>query len=319
MDGHDLELFERSLRHATETLSGRPLDDALAELGWDDALAVDRRAAVSVLFALQGRSATTSGALDRVVATALGTEVAPHLGVVLPTIDTWAPPGVVEDGTLRVEGVVRATIAEEASVLVVAAAGEGTVAVEAPAAALEQRRVHGVDPWIELVEVRAERIEIDPSAAPPVDWTAAIADAHRALAHELVGSARTMLELARTHALEREQFGRPIAAFQAVRHRLAETLVAVETAEAVIDAAWLDGSPGTAAMAKAVAGREARTASKHCQQVLAGIGFTTEHDLHRFIRRALVLDGLLGTARSLTEDLGRQLLGSHRLPPLLPL
>ena len=64
---------------------------------------------------------------------------------------------------------------------------------------------------------------------------------------QLVGAARAMLELARRHALERVQFGRPIGRFQAVRHRLAETLVAIESAEAVLGAAWEDGSPTTAA------------------------------------------------------------------------
>ncbi len=122
-----------------------------------------------------------------------------------------------------------------------------------------------------------------------------------------------------THALDRVQFGRPISGFQAVRHRLAETLVAIEMAEAVLEAAWLDGSPVTAAMAKAVAGRQARTTARHCQQVLAGIGFTTEHPLHLYVRRTLVLDGLLGTAPTLTRALGDDLIASRQLPPLLAL
>ena len=128
-----------------------------------------------------------------------------------------------------------------------------------------------------------------------------------------------MLELARRHALGRVQFGRPIASFQAVRHRLAETLVAVESAEAVLGAAWEDGSPTTAAVAKALAGRGARTAARHCQQVLAGIGFTTEHPFHRYVRRALVLDELFGSSRSLTRELGVELLAARRLPDFAPL
>ena len=128
-----------------------------------------------------------------------------------------------------------------------------------------------------------------------------------------------MLDLACEHARGRIQFDRPIASFQAVRHRLAETLVAVSMAEAMLDAAWLDPTGGLAAMAKAVAGRQARTAARHCQQVLAGIGFTVEHPFHRYVRRALVLDALLGTAASLTTSLGAELIDSRRLPPLLPL
>jgi alkylation response protein AidB-like acyl-CoA dehydrogenase len=128
-----------------------------------------------------------------------------------------------------------------------------------------------------------------------------------------------MLELGCDHALERVQFGQPIATFQAVRHRLADTLVAIETAEAALSAAWEDESPQTAAMAKALAGKAARTASRHGQQVLAGIGFTTEHPFHRFVRRVLVLDELFGAARTLTRTLGDDLLRTRQLPPPLPL
>ncbi|MCB0947663.1 MAG: acyl-CoA dehydrogenase, partial [Mycobacterium sp.] len=45
-------------------------------------------------------------------------------------------------------------------------------------------------------------------------------------------------------------------------------------------------------------------AAKHCQQVMGGIGFTAEHDLHRHVKRAMVLDGLLGSARDLTREAG---------------
>jgi alkylation response protein AidB-like acyl-CoA dehydrogenase len=140
-----------------------------------------------------------------------------------------------------------------------------------------------------------------------------------AIGYELVGAATAMLELARQHALARVQFGQPIARFQAVRHRLAETLVAIESARAVLDAAWEDGAPVTAAVAKALAGRGARTASRHCQQVLAGIGFTTEHEFHRYARRVLMLDQLFGASRTLTCDLGTDLLTAQRLPAFPPL
>jgi hypothetical protein len=99
-------------------------------------------------------------------------------------------------------------------------------------------------------------------------------DARRALGWWLVGSSRAMLALARQHALDRVQFGRPIAGFQAVRHRLAETLVAIEGAEATLNLPGDDNPDLTALLAKAAAGKAALTAARHCQQVLAGIGFT---------------------------------------------
>ena len=63
----------------------------------------------------------------------------------------------------------------------------------------------------------------------------------------------------------------------------------------------------------------ALTAARHCQQVLAGIGFTAEHPFHRYYRRILLLDQLFGSAHGLTRDFGEELLQSRQLPALLPL
>ncbi len=143
-----------------------------------------------------------------------------------------------------------------------------------------------------------------------------LADARRALGWWLVGSSRAMLTLARQHALDRVQFGRPIAGFQAVRHRLAETLVAIEGAEATLSLPGDDNPDLTALLAKAAAGKAALTAAKHCQQVLGGIGFTAEHDLHHHVKRALVLDGLLGSSKELTRKAGAGLRARGSAPRL---
>jgi hypothetical protein len=143
-----------------------------------------------------------------------------------------------------------------------------------------------------------------------------LAEARRALGWWLVGSSRAMLALACQHALDRVQFGRPIAGFQAVRHRLAETLVAIEGAEATLNLPGADNADLTALLAKAAAGKAALTTAKHCQQVLAGVGFTAEHDLHHHIERVLVLDGLLGSARELTKKAGAGLRARGSAPRL---
>jgi alkylation response protein AidB-like acyl-CoA dehydrogenase len=153
----------------------------------------------------------------------------------------------------------------------------------------------------------------------PAAWDDAIALGQLALSHELIGAARTMLELARQHATERVQFGRPIAMFQAVRHRLADGLIAIEAADSLLAGAWEQPSPVLAAMAKGMAGRGARTAAKHCQQVLAGIGFTAEHPFHRFYKRVVVLDQLLGAGAVLTRQLGTDALATGTLPPAFTL
>lgn len=146
-----------------------------------------------------------------------------------------------------------------------------------------------------------------------------LGEARRAVGWWLVGSARAMLDLARRHALDRVQFGKPIASFQAVRHRLAETLVAIEGAEATLSVPGADSPDLIAMLAKAAAGQAALTAAKHCQQVLGGIGFTAEHELHHHVKRALVLDGLLGSTRELNRQVGRGLRARGSAPRLVQL
>jgi alkylation response protein AidB-like acyl-CoA dehydrogenase len=317
MDDDDLELFRRSVRHATDRHTGTELDAALEELGWRDALVADPRVSVSVLFEAQGMGNVTSSALDRLMNTSLraggGTEA-----IVLPAPGRWDPPGRVDGDVLRIRGLGTATLARHPAVVVAATDDPDRLRL-VPVDDLARQSAHGADPSLGLVMVDDDGQAATGAALPTSVWTAAVATAQLALGHELVGAARQMLELARVHALERIQFGRSISSFQAVRHRLAETLVAVEMADAALTAAWDDGSPATAAMAKAVAGRSARTAARHCQQVLAGIGFTTEHPFQRYLRRVLVLDQLFGSARSLTADLGERIVASGQLPDLLPL
>jgi alkylation response protein AidB-like acyl-CoA dehydrogenase len=146
-----------------------------------------------------------------------------------------------------------------------------------------------------------------------------LAEARVAAGWWLVGSATAMLRLARQHALDRVQFGKPIAGFQAVRHRLAETLVAIQGAEATLSVPGDDNPDLTALLAKAAAGKAALTAAKHCQQVLGGIGFTAEHDLQHHIKRILVLDGLLGSSRELTRKAGAGLRARGSAPRLVAL
>jgi alkylation response protein AidB-like acyl-CoA dehydrogenase len=157
------------------------------------------------------------------------------------------------------------------------------------------------------------------SDAASVGWEAAVVAGQLAVASELVAGSREMLRLARGHAVEREQFGVPIASFQAVRHRLAEALVAVEAAAGAVAASWEEPTPYTAAMAKSIAGRSARTVARHAQQVLAGMGFTSDHAFHRYFRRSLVLDHLFGSSASLSERIGAEVLRTGVLPPVRPL
>jgi len=278
-----------------------------------------------VLFESQGATTTTSAALDWLLATALGVGTRADGGdsagvaVVLPSLSRCDAPGRLDGEWCVVEGLGTAALGRGDTALVVVRTPDGAATYAVDLGLLTRRPVQGLDPALGLFEVVGEfetAWAAEPTAA---DWPAATAVGQLALGHELVGAGRTMLELARTHALERMQFGRPIGTFQAVRHRLAESLVALEAAAALLDAAWEDLSPVTAAMAKAFAGRSARTVARHCQQVLAGIGFTTEHPLHRSVRRTIVLDQLLGSGSALTRTLGTDILSSATMPPTFPL
>ncbi|MGO9158078.1 acyl-CoA dehydrogenase family protein [Mycobacterium sp.] len=148
---------------------------------------------------------------------------------------------------------------------------------------------------------------------------AALAAGRQAVGWWLLGASRAMLALARQHALDRVQFGRHIGSFQAIRHRLAETLVAIEGAEATLHTASAEPDELASLLAKAAAGQAALTTARHCQQVLGGIGFTAEHQLHRHIKRSLILDGLLGSARELTKEAGVALRAKGFAPRLAQL
>jgi alkylation response protein AidB-like acyl-CoA dehydrogenase len=111
-------------------------------------------------------------------------------------------------------------------------------------------------------------------------------------AAESVGVAQRAMEMAVSYAKERKQFDRPIGSYQAVSHMCAQMLLEVEGARsAVYWAAWaLDHEPETAplavAVAKAYAGDAGRRVPRAALQVHGGIGFTWEHDLHLFLKRA---------------------------------
>ena len=128
-----------------------------------------------------------------------------------------------------------------------------------------------------------------------------------------------MLDAARTHAVDREQFGRSVASFQAVRHKLAESLVAIEGAASVANACTDNVDPLLAAVAKSLAGKAARTTATNAQQVLAGIGFTTDHEFHRWLKRTLVVDTVLGSSSSIPTEIGTELLARGGAPRLLEL
>jgi len=135
-----------------------------------------------------------------------------------------------------------------------------------------------------------------------------------ALSLEAVGIASKALELAVEYAKTREQFGRPIGVYQAVSHKLADTFVETELARSLAYwAAWCvaEGDEQTAvavAAAKAYCGDAAVAACERSIQVHGGIGFTWEHVLHEYYKRALWIQAYGGYAREQRAQIAAWLL-----------
>jgi acyl-CoA dehydrogenase len=139
-------------------------------------------------------------------------------------------------------------------------------------------------------------------------------------AGEAVGSAARLVAIACEYAAERRQFGRPIAGFQALRHLLADMHVKQVSAwSSVLYAAAaleddLDDARRTASIAKAYASRATLEVAHGAIQVLGGIGFTAEHDAHRYLRRILARGAQFGDARHHERAIGRSLAVGTEVP-----
>ncbi|MFB7046414.1 acyl-CoA dehydrogenase [Streptomyces microflavus] len=217
---------------------------------------------------------------------------------------TPAPGGHRLDGTAP-----PVLSAEAADLLLLPAAapdGERWFLVDAGAEGLTVRPHRSVDPTRPTAEVRAEAVHVPDQRVLPLDPAldpGLVRDlAAVLLAADACGTAARSLDTAVAHAAVREQFGRPIGAFQAVKHLCADMLVRLEQARALTwDAARAaDERPEvrglTAALAAATAPEAAYSCAKDAIQILGGIGFTWEHDAHLQLRRAVLARQLLGTA-----------------------
>ena len=141
----------------------------------------------------------------------------------------------------------------------------------------------------------------------------AVETATAALCVETVGTAQRALELSVQYAKERTQFGTAIGAFQAVKHRCVDMMVAIENARSLAyHAAWAVAqrkreAPLAVAMAKAYASDMGKNVTGDAIQVHGGIGYTWEHDVHLYYRRALASEATFGSAPLHREAVARLL------------
>jgi alkylation response protein AidB-like acyl-CoA dehydrogenase len=299
----DKECSRDALRAAWDTEGGRVpgLWSRLAELGVTgmavpeeyDGLGLD---AVDVVAVLEetGRVALPEPLLGTVVGTRLLTGAGGALAA------EWLPRVAAGEAVLAV-GLGPGTLvadAQEADLLLLARDGQ-VHAVAREDATVEAQP--GVDRGIRLARVSWEAGAA--TAVPDVDTAAAFDLGVLAAAAQLLGLGAAMLELSVTYAGQREQFGRPIGSFQAVKHQLADVYVAVEFAHPVVSrAAWsvaheLPTRARDVSHAKHAAGEAARKAARVALQVHGGIGYTFEHDLHMWLKRTWTLASLWGDER----------------------
>ncbi|MFC0847711.1 acyl-CoA dehydrogenase family protein [Streptomyces noboritoensis] len=179
-------------------------------------------------------------------------------------------------------------IATQLAAGLVEGAAEGATVVTAPDGGLVE--------WL----AEADVVRGDATGAEPIRSADPLTPLHRLpgggaggsperallTAAEQLGSAGRSTELAAQYAREREQFGQPIGAFQAVKHLCAQMLVRTEVARAAVYAAAVTGDPVEIAGAKLLADEAAVRCARDCLQVYGGMGFTWEAEVHLHLKRA---------------------------------
>jgi alkylation response protein AidB-like acyl-CoA dehydrogenase len=152
-------------------------------------------------------------------------------------------------------------------------------------------RVDTMDPTRRLARIEPQD-GTDIGADPGLADTAAIL-----LAAEQIGAAARCLDLTVAYTKDRVQFGRPIGSFQALKHRMADMYVAVQSARAVVDDAVTDPSPTSAALARFAASEAFSTIAGEAVQMHGGIAITWEHDIQLYFKRAHGSAQLFGPPR----------------------
>jgi Acyl-CoA dehydrogenase, C-terminal domain len=211
----------------------------------------------------------------------------------------WAGLGLDGPGTvafiddLTIPYTIEADRVDHVAVLV----PEGFVVIDA--SKLNLRPVQTIDWTRRLVEVAGSG-DFDPPR--PVDARALRERAWVGISAEMLGTARWLLQHTIAYAGERHQFGRAIGSFQAIQHKIADMALAYERAWSAVYYAAMTVDAGdpdrhrAAHVAKIMAGAAATKCAKDGIQVHGGIGYTWEHDLHLYIRRAYGSEHLFGTS-----------------------
>lgn len=309
LDAAERELFERTIAEVFDATAAPEVPGVLAEIGWDEVRGSEPEAD-GIVFRAKGRALSAAPLLSRVMLSAADLDTPESASVVLglpgsPRGDSLS--GVGSRDAFRTDGVVDGPAGE-----LFALSQEGVFELHNVTVAADGEAIAGLDPeagWVRIQSVGTGKRVGNARAAER-----ARAAGRAALAHEMLGIVDTMLDQARDHAIERHQFGRPIGSFQAIQHKLADVYVAREFALEAAELALGLSETLPALVAKYLSGSAYRLAAQHCQQVLGGMGCTWEHPFHRSLKRGMVLESLLGSTPSLSEELGRRVIDSAEIP-----
>jgi alkylation response protein AidB-like acyl-CoA dehydrogenase len=214
-----------------------------------------------------------------------------------------------------------------ADLLVVAARREGSTgeegvslfAIPSDTPGVERRALPTMDPTRRLAEVILRDVRVPASALMGEEgegWRPlgrALDRAAVALAAEQVGGAQSCLDISVAYAKERVQFGRPIGSFQAIQHKCADMMVAVESARsasyyaACVAADDAENLPVAASLAKAACSDAYFRCAAESIQIHGGVGFSWEYDLHLYFKRARSTEVFLGDPAYHRERVARHL------------
>jgi alkylation response protein AidB-like acyl-CoA dehydrogenase len=182
---------------------------------------------------------------------------------------------------------------------------DGVLAAVVPADAVAIEPARSLDDTRRFAHLRLDGVEVDETRVLTGGAAAlarAVEEATVATALEIVGTAQTIFDVTLEYAKQREQFGVPIGSFQAIKHKFADMIIAVERARATAYFAALtiaEDDPRRASatsVAKAAAGDCARLLGKEGIQIHGGIGYTWEHDMHLYVKRMQSGAALFGSA-----------------------
>ena len=284
----------------------RPVFDGVADLGlFGVAVPEDAGGAGASVVDLCAMLTEAARALipGPVAATALATLVTEDPALLSALASGRATAGVCLDAELReesgrVSGTAGYVLGAQSSGVLLLPAGDRVVLVDASADGVAVEELPATDFSVPLARVT---LDSAPCVALGVSLRRFRDLAAVLLTAEAAGVAHWALDTAVEYAKVREQFGRPIGSFQAVKHMCAEMLlrhqqIAVAASDAALAAAGADDDQLSvaAAVAAAVGVEAARANTKDCIQVLGGIGITWEHDAHLYLRRAYALGAFLG-------------------------